>query len=479
VFANLGLAKNKARYSSEQLEKDMVQLNTFYRSGGWSNDGPTSYRQMDYYSGSFAIQYLQLLYANLTSESDPTRAEEFRNRARSFALDFVNYYDQEGRNIPFGRSMTYRFAMSGFWGAVAFADVELPSPLSWGVIKGILLRNFRWWAKQPGMFQPNGMLNLGYCYPNPYLTENYNSPQSPYWCMLAFTPLALPESHPFWASEEEELPTAMLPSIKALEHPMHITIRTKHSHSYLLSSGQACHYPLKATQAKYGKFAYSSAFPYSVPTGFYTLEQYVPDNALAFSEDEGETWKMRRECLNATLEEHDGRPVLVSIMKPWADVEVKTWLITPEDEGDWHIRVHKVTTGRALQSAEGAFAIYGCRESDGRFLTSFDVETQDEGTHKKPQEAIVVSRAGAVGIAELLKNTTREGSILNADANSNLAEPRTLLPILTADLAAGDTKWYATAVFAIPESAQNWKDDWRESWKSKPTIPAWLAQQMK
>ena len=436
---------------------------------------------MDYYSGSFAIQYLQLLYAKLAEKSDPARAEEFRNRARQYALDFVNYYDKDGRSIPFGRSMTYRFAMSGFWGAVAFADVQLPAPLSWGVVKGLLLRNLRWWSKQSDIFQPNGMLNIGYCYPNTYLAENYNSPQSPYWCMLIFAPLALPEDHPFWSSKEEELPVTSLPPIQVLKHPMHITVRTKKDHTYLLSSGQACHYPLKATQAKYGKFAYSSAFPYSVPTGSYTLEQLVPDNALALSDDDGETWKMRREVLDAEIEYYDGKPVLVSRMKPWHDVEIKSWLLPPDgdDSDDWHVRVHRVTTGRALQSGEGAFAIYGCKQADGRTLASFDIDTGDEGTHASSKEALVVSRAGAVGIVELESTSARAATILDSDANSNLAEPRTLLPTLREDLKAGDTKWLVTAVFAIPGNSEQWKDGWKASWKSRPSVPSWLKDQMR
>src|SRR4051812_6877466 len=81
VFANLGLAKNGAQWSKERLEADIKQLNSFYRGDGWSNDGPEGYRQMDYYSGSFAIQYLQLLYAKLAAETDPSQAEEYKERA--------------------------------------------------------------------------------------------------------------------------------------------------------------------------------------------------------------------------------------------------------------------------------------------------------------------------------------------------------------------------------------------------------------
>ena len=91
---------------------------------------------MDYYSSSFAIQLLQLLYAKLAGKEDPKRAEEFKRRAQQVALDLIHYFDDEGRAIPYGRSVGYRFAMASFWGALAHADVELPAPLTWGMVKG-------------------------------------------------------------------------------------------------------------------------------------------------------------------------------------------------------------------------------------------------------------------------------------------------------------------------------------------------------
>jgi hypothetical protein len=52
--------------------------------------------EMDYYSSSFAIHFLQLLYAKLAGEEESTRAEEFKKRAQLAALDLVHYYDNEG-----------------------------------------------------------------------------------------------------------------------------------------------------------------------------------------------------------------------------------------------------------------------------------------------------------------------------------------------------------------------------------------------
>ena len=74
----------------------MDHLDTFHVGGGWSNDGSKSHHQMDYYSGSFAIQFLQLLYAKLADDFDPERGAMYRDRAKSFAMDFVHYFDPEG-----------------------------------------------------------------------------------------------------------------------------------------------------------------------------------------------------------------------------------------------------------------------------------------------------------------------------------------------------------------------------------------------
>lgn len=484
VFANLGLKANGATYSHERIEADMNHLETFHRGDGWSNDGPEGYTQMDYYSGSFAIQYLQLLYAQLAGSFDAKRAEEYRRRAGLYALDFVHYQDPDGHSIPFGRSLTYRFATIAFWSAFAFASVEPPEPLSWGIIKGLFLRNLRWWSRQHHIFQPNGMLNIGYTYPNYYLAENYNSPGSPYWCMLAFACLAVPATHPFWASEEQPHPFAqspsLLPAVKALKHPLHIMVH-KGGHTFLLSSGQKCHYPLKATQAKYGHFAYSASFGYSVPTGGYTLEQFVPESALALSDDGGEIWKMRREVEDAQILEMGGQPVLYSTMRPWKDVLVKTWLVPPRAETPgWHIRLHLIEAGRHLMSAEGGFAILGTKAKDGRALTQVADGSPNEGTLKTQDSAAIVSSAGASGIADLLQDDNgRTGDLCNVDANSNLIEPRTIVPVMSGDLTASSRTWFATAVFAIPSATNGFEGEWRSQWEARPKLESWMLELMK
>lgn len=97
VFGNLGLAKVGAPHDRVRMLKDLDHLDTFYLGDGWSRDGPEGVRQLDYYSGSFAIQYAQLVYAKLAGKEDPVRAQEYKKRAARFAVDFVHYFDENGK----------------------------------------------------------------------------------------------------------------------------------------------------------------------------------------------------------------------------------------------------------------------------------------------------------------------------------------------------------------------------------------------
>jgi hypothetical protein len=367
--------------------------------------------------------------------------------------------------------------MAGFWAAVAFADLELEAPLGWGVVKGVLLRNLRYWSQQKDILNGSGILTIGYGYPNQFISENYNSPGSTYWFMLSFAALALPESHAFWQSEEQAYPSNSIPPVLPLEHPMHIMVK-RGGHTFLLSSGQMCHYPMRASESKYGKFAYSSAFGYSVPTGGYFVEAIGGDNVLALSDDAGETWKVRRKTLNARLETIEGTPVLVSEWKPWSDVAVETYLIPPsEATPNWHLRLHRITSGgRNLKTSEGAFALNGVATKDERELRTMN-EDKSEGRQESDGEAIAVTRGGAVGIVELAQ-PARFGRVLDEDANSNLMESRSVLPSLAVDIPSGADIWLTTAVFAIPASVTDYQTRWQDSWQRRPEIPDWMKSRM-
>lgn len=169
--------------------------------------------------------------------------------------------------------------MGAFWGALAYAGVEA---LPWGVLRGLWLRHLRWWARRP-IFDAAGILSIGYAYPNLNMAEEYNSPQSPYWALKFFLPLALPQGHPFWQAEEEGLPA--LDAVRPQPHPGVLVCRDDaRGHVFILSGRQTATWPNHGPE-KYAKFAYSTAFGFSVPVGHGDLSKGAFDSVLALADD--------------------------------------------------------------------------------------------------------------------------------------------------------------------------------------------------
>lgn len=266
----------------------------------------------------------------------------------------------------------------------------------------------------------------------------------------------------------------------------------------LLSSGQACSYPMKATHAKYGGLAYSSAYAYSVPPGLFSLEQYALASQLGLSDDGGEYWKTRRANEYAAIEQRDGKPVLVSVWRPFPDVKIKTILVPPAEETpNWHLRIHLIEAGRDVMTADGGFAIRNVNSEDGRYLDLYDAE-KHEGTSPKiignydlnspagwaqgKDGAFAVSReAGAVGIKALEAglgddgSSKRQANLVNADPNSNLVENRTVIPTLQHSVKKGETVRYVTGVYARPTGP---REEYLSGWEEPPAIPAWLEDSL-
>jgi hypothetical protein len=252
---------------------------------------------------------------------------------------------------------------------------------------------------------------------------------------------------------------------------------------------------MKATHAKYGGFAYSSAFGYSVPSGLFSLEQYALASQLGLSDDGGEYWKTRRLSEYAAIEERDGQPILVSVWKPFADVKVKTFLVPPaETTPNWHLRVHHIQAGREVMTADGSFAIRNVNSENGRYLDLYD-ESKYEGTSPRIignydtnspagwdtgiKGAFAASpNRGAVGIKALESQEGRQAMLVNADPNTNLIDSRTTIPTLQHKIPQGQGVWYVSAIYAKPAGHGVPKESYLDGWNSPPTIPSWLALEM-
>lgn len=394
LMIDLGLEEIGFAPDAAGHENYLAEIDAFAMPGGWYRDGPT--RQMDHYV-PFAFHYYGLLYAALARGRCGQR-QVLRERARQFAPDFARWFDPDGACLPIGRSLTYRFAMAGFWGALAFAGEEA---LPWGHVKGLFLRHLRWWSEQP-MTRRDGLLTVGYAYPNPLMAEAYNSANSPYWACKAFLPLALPGDHPFWAAQERDLP-AQRDRIVALDQPG-LVLRSDEDGVVALSSGQS-NTAIRHGCEKYAKFAYSTRHAFSIESDLRAPDTCSLDSMLGLIDEDGNL-RVRDRCEQARI----GKNGLWSRWQPFHDVTVETWLWW---EGPWQMRRHWVRSARPLRTIEGGMAV---------------ADRPDTAVVEEASGLAVWRRDLWSGIVDL--GGQRSARLLAGEPNTHLLHPRALVPQL-------------------------------------------------
>ncbi|TDT56735.1 hypothetical protein DFO53_2746 [Enterobacter sp. AG5470] len=414
IMVQLGFKRAGLPWDAAAIERRFAMMDAYYLGDGWYSDGPG--RPKDYYI-PMAFHFYGLVYATLNGDDDPVRADIIRERARLFAQDFISMSAAEGECVPYGRSLTYRFAMVAFWSAVAFSGLDVfPA----GVVKGVILRHLRWWQKQP-IFDRDGILTLGFAYPNLAMCEDYNSPGSPYWALKVFLILALPAAHPFW--QVDELPLPERAAQRTLPHAGQILVHSDHArHVWMLASGQLELNNYVNTEAKYTKFAYSSLFGFTIERGRYGIKHAACDSMLLLSDGDN-YFRGRRECDEVVVSEQ----AIFSRWSPWHDVHIATWLIP---YGDWHVRVHRIDSARHLQSVEGGFAVlkaaHRCEEGG----------------------SLVVAENGISAIFPLASTVMRQAESVVTPPNSSIMfAPCAAIPVLQGDIPPG-RHWLACAVQA-------------------------------
>lgn len=412
IMVQLGFKRAGLPYDQRAIDHRFALMDAYYLGDGWYSDGPG--RPKDYYI-SMAFHFYGLIYAALSG--DEARADVLRERSRLFAQDFIYWSAADGASVPFGRSLTYRFAMVAFWSAVAFSGLEVFTP---GIVKGIILRHLRWWQQQP-ITDRDGILTLGFAYPNLAMCEDYNSPGSPYWALKTWLILALPETHPFWLADEEPLPA--LAEKHVIPHARQILIHAEKSqHVTMLTAGQLELNNYVNTDAKYTKFAYSSRFGFTIERGRFGLKHAACDSMLLLA-DGDDYYRGRRECEAVRVDEN----YLYSRWSPWHDVHIDTWQVP---FGEWHLRLHRINSARALQTAEGGFAVMKTEH-----------QIRERGCY-------LAAENGSSAIVDLSPAITRLPDSIITPPNSSIMFPEcAAIPLLKTDIPRGES-WLCCAVFA-------------------------------
>lgn len=416
IMVQLGFKRAGLPYDQQAIDRRFTMMDAYYLGDGWYSDGIG--RPKDYYI-SMAFHFYGLIYATLSGDEE--RANALRERSRLFANDFIYMSAADGASVPFGRSLTYRFAMVAFWSAVAFSGLDVFTP---GIVKGIILRHLRWWQQQP-ILDRDGILTLGFAYPNLAMCEDYNSPGSPYWALKTYLILALPEAHPFWQAQEQPLPA--LAGKHVIAHAQQILMHAGNSqHVTMLTAGQLELNNYVNTEAKYTKFAYSSRFGFTIERGRFGLKHAACDSMLLLADGDS-YFRGRRECEAVRVDEN----YIFSRWSPWHDVHIDTWLVP---FGDWHLRLHRVNSARTLQTVEGGFAVMKAEPELGGRGSRINAENGS---------SVIVDLSPVIQRVPDSVVTPPNSSIMFAECAS--------IPMLTTTLPQGES-WLCCAVTAAGQS---------------------------
>lgn len=429
VLVNLALRERGRDWDAGRLAEDLATLDGFWRGNGWYQDGPGGV--FDYYN-AMTFHFFGLMYAKLFKDEDPERSAAYRERAARFAEDYLLLFSARGEAVPFGRSLTYRFAVAGFWSEALAAEADLGPAFTKGRLLGLVLRSIRSFS-HGSIMDNGGVQTIGYQYPCLHMAEGYNGPGSPYWSLMAFACLAVPKDDPVWEVAPEPLPE--LPALAAT--PLGLIAHDGAGEATLFRTGPVPRHPFAQSAAKYGKFAYSTRFGFSVARSGRTPEEAAPDSTLAFLADgrvfvpEGaESSSVRRTALSrlealvpflgqvpgflAELAAQAEEGLLWETALRWSPlggIEVATEIV-PVAEG--HLRIHVVDAEALCTALDCGFAVPG----NYHLLTEEDIAS-----------VCSVRALAHPGCAVPI----------HAEANTNISHPESVIPAVRYEMERGRT----------------------------------------
>ena len=214
----------RGREDEYRINSACRKMEEWYVGDGWYSDGPEF--AFDYYSAYvFHPMYLETLQnmidAGYRSRLDYTKYHaRALKRAQRFSIILERFIAPDGTFPVFGRSIPYRLATMQPLALMAWYD-RLPAGLTRGQVRAALTatmhrmydapapsarstaaspaRNGAAAVPTPNAQMKDGYLTIGFCGEGQAdVADWYTNNGSLYMTSLAFLPLGLPATHPFW-----------------------------------------------------------------------------------------------------------------------------------------------------------------------------------------------------------------------------------------------------------------------------------------
>jgi hypothetical protein len=264
----------------EAIRRDLIVGDEVGIADGWLWD--KKYHGIDYYNflvwGSHHCYLKAILPGMAEKENKEITLHRAIHRFERRLRHLGYFIDSKGRNILFGRSLSYRWGWLNGLMAAYYVGIKMPP---YGLGRAMLGKNIQSWLNQ-GVLNEVGVLRERL---SPEGSEGgrdtYINCGHPYWGMQSFLCLAFPAEHEFWTAPQEHVPVHVGDYQIPAQGPGFVFQGFKSSGEVRLFNLRNLNYP---SNAMYHKLVYSSAFPANCDSG---KHRTLWDNQLGVRKADG------------------------------------------------------------------------------------------------------------------------------------------------------------------------------------------------
>ncbi|HJS20814.1 MAG TPA: DUF2264 domain-containing protein [Anaerolineales bacterium] len=266
-------------FSEADLDARLTQIAAFYRGDGWYTDGNSN--EFDLYNAwMFGFHYL--MWAWMDGDRRPDHRQLVLERAHLFLDSFPFFFGANGSYVAWGRSLVGRFAATVVFQMGHLLKITSHPP---GLYRRIASGCLRYFVNHDFIDPAGHFARQGFHGDFPQAGESYMAPGSPLSACHALFALTFDAEDPFWTEREDPLPVEREDFDLAFSTPgFALSGRRATGQVILLNSrsGHAADVPRPDYTPKYGKFAYSTHFPFNVAQA---ASSYAPDTMIALTHD--------------------------------------------------------------------------------------------------------------------------------------------------------------------------------------------------
>ncbi|WP_326694198.1 DUF2264 domain-containing protein [Streptomyces sp. NBC_01766] len=271
-----GIETDRARRT---IDRSLERIEEWWLGDGWYSDGPN--RSFDHYN-AWAMHFYPVLHAHLAGDQE--LLARYGPRLHAHLDAYTRMFGADGAPMPYGRSLTYRFAAAA---APWLGALTGHTPLSPGATRRLASGTLRYFldpAAPDGRTHEratdeHGLLTLGWHGPYAPIIQTYSGPASPYWASKGFLGLLMPADHPVWTADEEPLPSETADTVTTLATP-HLLIQSTAADGLVRLHNHGSNHVGQDEDPGYARYAYSTR---TGPTSPATTDSGSTDAAAAGS----------------------------------------------------------------------------------------------------------------------------------------------------------------------------------------------------